>query len=70
MSFLQSLIQNKILAMILAVLVVGFGGIFLHWQQEENAKQQAAKEELKQAEARQAIRHKELVKDLDEIFHK
>jgi uncharacterized protein HemX len=70
MSFLQSLIQNKILASILAVLVVGFGGIFLHWQQEENAKQQAAKEEDKQFQVRQAIRGKELDRDFKEIFHK
>ena len=70
MPFLQSLIQNKILAMILAILVVGFGGIFLHWQQEEHAKQQAAKEELKQAEAREAIGEKDFERNLKEILRK
>jgi hypothetical protein len=35
-------LTNKLLAAILAALVSGFGGVFLHWQHEANEKSEAA----------------------------
>ena len=49
MQFFQGLLTNKLLAAILAALVLGFGGVFLHWQQEANDKEQAEQQAIQQA---------------------
>jgi uncharacterized protein HemX len=49
MQIFQGLLTNKLLAAILAALVLGFGGVFLHWQQEANEKEQAHQQALQEA---------------------
>ena len=49
MQFFQGLLTNKLLAAILAALVLGFGGVFLHWQKEANEKEQAIQQANEQA---------------------
>ena len=49
MHFIQGFLTNKLLAAILAALILGFGGVFLHWQQEANEKEQANKQALEEA---------------------
>jgi uncharacterized protein HemX len=49
MQFIQAFLTNKLLAAILAALVLGFGGVFLHWQQEANEKEQAHQQALQEA---------------------
>ena len=44
MQIFQGLLTNKLLTAILAALVLGFGGVFLHWQQEANEKAEAEKQ--------------------------
>jgi len=49
MQIFQGLLTNKLLAAILAALVLGFGGVFLHWQQEANEKAEAEKQAIQQS---------------------
>ena len=51
MQIFQGLLTNKLLAAILAALVLGFGGVFLHWQQETNEKAEAEQQVIQQYKA-------------------
>ncbi|HEY5139702.1 MAG TPA: hypothetical protein VIJ25_10365 [Methylococcales bacterium] len=61
MQIFQGLLTNKLLAAILAALILGFGGVFLHWQQEANEKEQAIQHYDEQAKNKMKA-------DLDRTF--